>query len=446
MTIVTINGEAWVVGVTWRKPPAWRALRFAFPPPDTQAFVEAAGQPGFVTDRNDAAFAGAVSLGAALRARRHALREPWIAAAECDDGRVALVGHHPDMPHLAPEMVLDTPRDLPALARLLDQGAVTLNVYATPALAVEGALPLDLSAVRITDGMRLRQRAPPSIAWPAVSFFAAGALFTVGLLAIAAALFATPADAQDGTTQLPLPPAATVDVIQPDPPPPEEAAPPPPPEPPPSPEESIDEAAEALIKMLATDDPAQAPPMAECAIDLLRSRLATAVDGDDVLVAIAIENELLALCSQRQKLVLEVLATELVLASMVAGEPLEEAVPEAAAILPAAQPDPPAAATLDQLEAETAPAVVEEQPVQEPEPPASPGFSWVTVLGSAGNLRAALTDGTAVWWVREGDELSGGWQVTRVSAQPPGVTLSHRESGHHALPFHSGPAAGTDAP
>lgn len=267
---------------------------------------------------------------------------------------------------------------------------------------------------------------------------------TLGVLALAAALFVTPADAQDDTTQLPLPPAATVDAIQPDPPPPEEAAAPPPPAPPPSPEESLDEAAEALVQLLAASGEA-GPPMAECAIDLLRTHLATAVEGDDVLTAIALENELLELCKERQLLVLEVLTTELLLASMVAGETLQEPVPEAA-VLPAAALAP-AAATLDQLEPEAPPPPVEEPVAEtEPPPPSSPGFSWVTVLGSAGNLRAAVTDGTAVWWIREGDELAGGWHVTRVSAQPPGVTLSHAESGHHALPFHSGPAAGTDEP
>ena len=72
--------------------------------------------------------------------------------------------------------------------------------------------------------------------------------------------------------------------------------------------------------------------------------------------------------------------------------------------------------------------------------PMSPDLSWVTVLGSAGNLRAAVSDGTSVRWVREGDVLAGGWRVTRIAARPAGVTLSHDEAGHHALPFHSGRA------
>jgi len=255
----------------------------------------------------------------------------------------------------------------------------------------------------------------------------------------AAVLLAGGAPAQEGEP-LPLLTEGTADVILPDAPPPEPAAAPPAPEPPPSPEETLDEAAEALVQLLAADH-GEGPPMAQCAVDLLRTRLATAADGDDVLTAIALENELLLLCSQRQQLVLEVLATELLLASLVAGETPQETAPRAAAILPPAQTEQPPAATLDQFagEAATAP-----EPAAEPEPapPASPGLAWVTVLGSAGNLRAAVTDGAAVWWVREGDELAGGWRVTRISARPPGVTVVHTEAGHHALPYHSGPATG----
>ncbi len=258
-------------------------------------------------------------------------------------------------------------------------------------------------------------------------------------------VMATGAVAQEGEP-LPLLTPGTLDVITPDAPAPEPAAAAPAPQPAPSPEETLDEAAEAIVQLL-TADTSEGPPMAECAIDLLRTRLATAVEGDDVLTAIALENELLSLCNRRQQLVLEVLSTELLLASMVVGETLRETAPRAAVIVPEA-PEPPAAASLDQLVAVAPPPPPE--PAAEPEPaplpPSSPGLSWVTVLGSAGNLRAAVTDGTSVWWVREDDALAGGWRVTRIAARPPGVTLSHAEAGHHALPFHSGPAAGAQQP
>ena len=252
---------------------------------------------------------------------------------------------------------------------------------------------------------------------------------------------ATGAPAQDGDL-LPLTTDGTLDVIAPDAPAPVVTAAAPAPETPPSPEETLDEAAEALVQLLTADTP-EGPPMAECAVDLLRTRLATAVEGDVVLTAIALENELLVLCNRRQQLVLEVLSTELLLASMISGD----APMEAATQVPGLPPEAPPAATLDQLDATTA--LAEQEPAAappDPPSPASPGLSWVTVLGSAGNLRAAITDGTSVWWVREGDVLAGGWQVTRIAARSPGVTLSHREAGHHALPFHSGPLAGSAEP
>ena len=428
MTIVTISGEPWVVGVTWRRPVAWRALRFAFPPLDTHAFVDAGGQPGFVTDRGDAAFAGVASLGAALRGLPG--RPPWIAAVACDDGRVVLVGHDPAMPHLAPETVLETPHDLPALARFLDNTPVTL--HATPSLGLEGARDIDLASLPVTGGMRLRQRRPHAIPWPAVGCFAAGAMFMFGVLILAALLFVRQADAQE-PLPLPLPPAepleTTVTVI-------DEAAPPAPPAEPDrqeAAEPDLDEATAALVTMLAATDTGEGPPMAECAIDLLRTRLAAAVAPDDILAATALEDELLRLCLARQKLVGEVLATELQLAAMVRGESGTEASSLVIDAPPQVIPEPPPLPTLDQL---TLPQVlqepageVEEAVEADPAPP----YVWSTMLGTAGNMRAAVTDGSHVWWVREGDILPGGWQVVRIATQPPGVSLRHAETGDWAL-------------
>ena len=265
--------------------------------------------------------------------------------------------------------------------------------------------------------------------------------FIRGSLAATLLYAAAAASAQE----LPWPTGGTADVIEPDPPAAAAPAATAEPDPPPSPEESLDEAAEVLVRMLTADAP-EGPPMAECAVDLLRTRLATAVEGDDVLTAIALENELLSLCNRRQQLVLEVLSTELLLASMIAGEAMHEAAAQAAAAAPVALQATPAAPTLDQIAAEavtTTPEPEAEPAAPEPPQPASPGLAWVTVLGSAGNLRAAVSDGASVWWVREGDVLAGDWRVTRIAARPPGVTLSHAEAGHHALPFHSRPAPGS---
>ena len=262
------------------------------------------------------------------------------------------------------------------------------------------------------------------------------------LLVVAIASAAATAVAQEGEL-LPLLPSGTVEAVPAEAP--ERANPAPgaqaEPEAP-SPEETLDEAAEALVHLLTIDTP-EGPPMAQCAIELLRSRLATAVEGDDVLTAIALENELLALCNRRQQLVLEVLSTELLLAAMIAGDDQQQ---EHQVIV--IQPEPPPAPTLDQIT--TAPAAPEPEPPvavePPPPPPASPGLAWVTVLGSAGNLRAAVTDGASLWWVRLDTVLPDEWRVTRIAASPPGVTVYHPDAGHHALPFHAGPEPGTGEP
>ena len=57
----------------------------------------------------------------------------------------------------------------------------------------------------------------------------------------------------------------------------------------------LDAATAALVTML-TGPPAEGSTMADCAIELLRTRLASAVAGEDVLTAVALENELLRLC------------------------------------------------------------------------------------------------------------------------------------------------------
>ena len=185
----------------------------------------------------------------------------------------------------------------------------------------------------------------------------------------------------------------------------------------------LDAATAALVTML-TGTREAGPTMADCAIELLRTRLASAVAGEDVLAAVALENELLLLCQRRQQLVADVLHTELLLASLVAGDA------ETGSSLPVEAPPPaaPAAALLDQL-AEAVPPPAEPEPWVDPAPP----YTWFNILGMAGNLRAAVTDGTQVWWVREGDSLPGDWRVIRIANTPPGVSLRHLETGDWAL-------------
>lgn len=151
--------------------------------------------------------------------------------------------------------------------------------------------------------------------------------------------------------------------------------------------------------------------MGECARDLLRTRLATAVAGDDVLAALAIESELLTLCSKRQELVADVLENEERLAALQPGDPLvDETVVAAVFEAP-----------------ETPPGI--------PEPP--PDYGWFSILGTAGDLRAGISDGTDTWWVREGATLPGDIAIVAIHSRPPGVRVAGAAS--HVLPWRPPP-------
>ena len=131
------------------------------------------------------------------------------------------------------------------------------------------------------------------------------------------------------------------------------------------------------------DDAAPAFAAEGCPRAVLRRLLAGAVDEAGALSALAIERELLALCRERQEIVTGLFETEA------------------------------------RLRALRAPA---EAPVEsEPSPPR---YGWFSIIGTAGALRAGVTDGSGVWFVREGDALPGGGTVAAITGRPPGVRLS----------------------
>ena len=95
-----------------------------------------------------------------------------------------------------------------------------------------------------------------------------------------------------------------------------------------------------------------------------------------------------------------------------------------------------AEARIEEARAEAAragerPATTLAQPADEP-----PEYGWFAVMGSGGDLRAAVTDGEAVWRVRAGDELPGGVRVVAVEARPPGVVVQGWTSDR--LPYRPG--------
>ena len=158
------------------------------------------------------------------------------------------------------------------------------------------------------------------------------------------------------------------------------------------------------------------PAMGECARDLLRTRLATAVAGDDVLSALAVETELLTLCRKRQELVASILENEERLAGL---------------LMPPDDTVEPLITDQDILDLFEAPPEVPESP------PPPPDYGWFSILGTSGQLRAGITDGQEVWWVREGSMLPGSVTIRRISSRPPGVAVTGADAGE--LPWRSEP-------
>lgn len=66
----------------------------------------------------------------------------------------------------------------------------------------------------------------------------------------------------------------------------------------------------------------------------------------------------------------------------------------------------------------------------------APDYGWFAVMGSGGDLRAAVTDGDTVWRVRAGESLPGGVTVVEVEARPPGVRVRGWTSDR--LPYRPG--------
>ncbi len=189
---------------------------------------------------------------------------------------------------------------------------------------------------------------------------------------------------------------------------------------------------------------------AACRRDVLARLLRTAIERSDVVTALGIEKETLALCRDRQKLVAEIVEADRRIAEAIGDDGSAEAkekVPGAVAVKTVAQlasvsPAPSAAMAQspyprrsgDELRqgarAESnvrgsAPGGNEgpgREAVGRRERPAS--WSWFSMIGRSGKLVAGVTDGLGSWFVSEGDRLPGGGLVKRISARPPVVEVS----------------------
>ena len=183
-----------------------------------------------------------------------------------------------------------------------------------------------------------------------------------------------------------------------------------------------------------------------CPRALLRRLLAGAVDGADALTALAIEREALTLCRERQEIVAGLFETEARLAELRA--PVEAPVP-APVVAEAAAPQTPAV-----VPAKTAPvsplraALAGKTEAAKEEEPPPPSYGWFSIIGMAGALRAGITDGEAVWFVRTGDPLPDGGTVAAIEGRPPGVRLALPGGEPRAgdretpLPFKARPGGG----
>ena len=173
-----------------------------------------------------------------------------------------------------------------------------------------------------------------------------------------------------------------------------------------------------------------------CPRALLRRLLAGAASEADALTALAIEQEVLTLCRERQEIVAGLFETEARLRELRApeGPPAETASVEAPtpAAARAIEPQPSPLRTALAAAAET-----------QAEPPA-PAYGWFSIIGVANALRAGVTDGTGVWFVREGDRLPGGARVAAIAGRPPAVRVSGAggDGQETPLPYRARPGGG----
>ena len=173
-----------------------------------------------------------------------------------------------------------------------------------------------------------------------------------------------------------------------------------------------------------------------CPRDVLARLLGSAAERTDIVAALAIEKETLALCAERQALVVEIVKLDKALSAEIeqdrdggkeprpsrsvdqlAGTGPVAAAETAAPVMAVAMPSPEAG---------------KEKEADEPPPPRRPAsaapppprYAWFSLLGRSGRLLAGVTDGSRSWFVSVGDQLPGGRTVKRISGKPPGVEVA----------------------
>ena len=172
MSILAISGEAWAAGLLWIPRKRGGGLEHHARANAAVAFAHTPRQTG-LAGAEDGDPVGTVSLAAALQ--EHLAAQSWIAVVAADDGRIALIRCNAGrFDERAGDEVYASSDEV---KRLLEAPTSGYEIFASPSLDIDGATPLDLSTVGITDDMRL-QPAPEA---PAT----AGALRIVANLAVA---------------------------------------------------------------------------------------------------------------------------------------------------------------------------------------------------------------------------------------------------------------------
>ena len=171
-----------------------------------------------------------------------------------------------------------------------------------------------------------------------------------------------------------------------------------------------------------------------CPRALLSALLAGAAETGDAVSALAIERETLALCRERQEIVTGIVTLEGELRALLAGSRGETAAPAHSAVAPIVKESTPVRVVRHLSPSPDRAEPVESARADAPKPPA---WSWFSIIGTAGDLRAGISDGARVWFVREGDRLPGAVTVERIAARPPGMHVGGADET--ALPYRPRP-------
>ena len=171
-----------------------------------------------------------------------------------------------------------------------------------------------------------------------------------------------------------------------------------------------------------------------CPRALLSALLAGAAETGDAVSALAIERETLALCRERQEIVTGIVTLESELGALLAESRGETAAPAHSAVAPIVKESTPVRVVRHLSPSPDRAEPAEAAKADTPKPPA---WSWFSIIGTAGALRAGVSDGAHAWFVREGDRLPGGVTVERIDARPPGVHVDG--DGNVALPYRPRP-------